>query len=620
MQKLKINKIPDKKNNDVRYYIACTVRNGNKCSTRNLESLGKRNELIKDHPDLDAYLKSKLDETMKSGKYDSTVEIKYSFDRKIKPGDVKRYDVGDIFIRRLMNEINFGDYLDELSKKYKFEYSLSDVITFLLSQRLITPFSKRKMYLTSQKSGFMTPSFALHDVYRALDILIENKTDILKYLYKNVPCKLTRNYSILYFDGTNTYMETEIEEGLKARGKGKRNEIEPLVSLGLILDGSGIPVSYVTFKGSGSECKQLIPLEKILEKDFKHTDFVMITDSALSSKEIRCFNSICNKNYITVSPVRKMSEEKLKKYIFNDKEWKTNDKNYTTPEQLLAAYRSLEEEKEKDPSIEKTDIFESKMNDLMNVFLTKRTKALDDVKPKEYRTNVNEVEYIPEDYIVSFSLKYLYREELQRERILKKAQNMVTKDGVKENYKPSDPRKYINKVSYTKDGEVAENTLCGINEELVLKEKRLDGYYAVVTSLTEEDDENIIHWMKQRWMIEDTFLVMKQFFGFRPINHSKDNRIDAHFFSVFLTTLFYRYIQKICNDSDYNSLKNLSDEEILDILKVFSITETKSYYFPNFDNDQKKQDIQELFNVNLSNEIMKKTYVTKEFKKKISKK
>jgi hypothetical protein len=197
---------------------------------------------------------------------------------------------------------------------------------------------------------------------------------------------------------------------------------------------------------------------------------------------------------------------------------------------------------------------------------------------------------------------------------------MVTKDGVKENYKPSDPRKYINKVSYTKDGEVAENTLCGINEELVLKEKRLDGYYAVVTSLTEEDDENIIHWMKQRWMIEDTFLVMKQFFGFRPINHSKDNRIDAHFFSVFLTTLFYRYIQKICNDSDYNSLKNLSDEEILDILKVFSITETKSYYFPNFDNDQKKQDIQELFNVNLSNEIMKKTYVTKEFKKKISKK
>jgi hypothetical protein len=66
------------------------------------------------------------------------------------------------------------------------------VITFLLSQRLITPFSKRKMYLTSQKSSFMTPNFALHDVYRALDILIKNKTDILKYLYKNVPCKLTR--------------------------------------------------------------------------------------------------------------------------------------------------------------------------------------------------------------------------------------------------------------------------------------------------------------------------------------------------------------------------------------------------------------------------------------------
>ena len=100
---------------------------------------------------------------------------------------------------------------------------------------------------------------------------------------------------------------------------------------------------------------------------------------------------------------------------------------------------------------------------------------------------------------------------------------------------------------------------------------------------------------------------------------SKDNMIDCHFFSVFLSTLYYRYIQKICNESKYESLKNLSDESLFDLLRSFQITERKDYYFPNFENNQMQQDIQKLFNVNISNEIMKKAYLTKEFKKSFSK-
>ena len=91
--------------------------------------------------------------------------------------------------------------------------------------------------------------------------------------------------------------------------------------------------------------------------------------------------------------------------------------------------------------------------------------------------------------------------------------------------------------------------------------------------------------------------------------------IDAHFFSVFLTTLYYRYIQKLCNESKYESLKDISDEDLFDLLRSFQITERKDYYFPNFENNKQQQDIQELFNINISNEIMKKSYLSKEFKK-----
>ena len=72
--------------------------------------------------------------------------------------------------------------------------------------------------------------------------------------------------------------------------------------------------------------------------------------------------------------------------------------------------------------------------------------------------------------------------------------------------------------------------------------------------------------------------------------------------------------------SSYDALlKNLSDESLFDLLRSFQITEIKDYYFPNFENNQMQQDIQKLFNVNISNEIMKKAYLTKEFKKSFSK-
>lgn len=472
------------------------------------------------------------------------------------------------------------------------------------------------MYLKAIENCFNGVSFSLENVYRGMNILIQHKNDILKWLYNNTPINIERNYGVLYFDGTNTYMETEVEEGLKARGKGKRNEKEPLVAFGLIIDGSGIPLSFTTFKGSGHECKQLIPLEEVIEKDFKHTKFTMITDSALSSKEIRCFNSIADKNYVTVIPVRKMSQSKLDMYIFDEKKkWNTNNPNYTTPKSVLSRYDELTSLLDNSSNPKEIEKINKEISELLNVFLSRRYPVLQDEKPKNYRSNPKQVEYIDEDYLISFSLKYALRDRLQRSRLIERASKLIEKEGSKKKYKAGDPRQYVVETSITSNGEVAKETIKSLNNQLILEQASLDGYYAVCTSLTDENEENIISWMKKRWMIEDTFLVMKQFLGFRPINHSSDNMIDAHFFSVFLTTLYYRYIQKLCNEFKYEFLKDISDEDLFDLLRSFQITERKDYYFPNFENNKQQQDIQELFNINISNEIMKKSYLSKEFKK-----
>lgn len=618
MNGLKINTSRDR-NGDIRYYLATTVRDGNKSITKTLKPLGKRSELLKiySESELKNYLNNILKEALESGDYDGKISLTFNANRHIKEGDVKKYNVGEIFVSRLFNETMLGDCLDAIQNRHNFKYNLKDIVLFLLSQRLVDPCSKRKMYINGKSKRFLETDFSLENVYRGMDILIANKTEILKWLYNHIPSGIDRNYTVLYFDGTNTYMETEIEEGFKARGKGKRNEIEPLVSFALLLDGSGLPLSFVTFSGKGSECKQLIPLEEVIERDFKHTDFVMITDSALSSKEIRCFNSIGTKNYITVVPVRKMSEEKLNLYIFDKKkEWNTNNPNYKNPEEIWQKYNELIQKRNDCHDAAESIIIDKEISELLKVFLTRRYPVKQDKKPKQYRENPKTEEFIEEDYLISFSLNYALRDQKQRNRLIEKAVNLIEKEGSKKKYKPGDPRQYIKETCYTKNGEVSQETVKSLNETLIKKQSSLDGFYAVSTSLIEEKDEIIIYWMKQRWMIEDTFLIMKQFFGFRPINHSKDARIDAHFFTVFLTTLYYRYVKKICDNSKYESLHNLSDEELIDLLRGFEITSRQGFYFPAFENNKQQQDIQNLFNVDISREIMKKSYLNKEFRKK----
>lgn len=619
MQKLKINSNKDRKG-EIRYYIASTVRNGKKTRTNNLVALGKRSEIAKEHPDVDAYLKRRLAEAMESGEYDRTVTLKFRADRQIQEGEAKLYDAGEIFARRVFEATGLGECLDEIQKERRFEYSLRDVVVFLLAQRLVDPLSKRGMWEAARARRLFGVSFSLQDVYRAMDVLVDNRRRIVKWLYGHAPAGIERDYAVLYFDGTNTYMETEDETGLKARGKGKRNETEPLVSLGLVMDGSGIPLTYVTFKGSGAECKQLIPLEKEIEEDFRHTGFTMVTDSALSSREIRCFNSMARKGYITVAPVRKMSQAKLDKYVLDEGEpWKSNSKKYKAPSQIMARYDELQARLPLAGAAEAASI-QGEIRELMGVFLTRRYAALEDERPKEYRKDPKsgEKEYIDEDYLISFSLKYAIRDRKQRATLIERASRMIEERGSKERYRPGDPRQYVRETSVTQDGEVAKEKVKSLDEELIARQAALDGYYAVCTSLKGEDEEKIVRWMKRRWMIEDTFLIMKQFFGFRPVNHSKDRRIDCHFFTVFLTTLFYRYIQKICEDSSDEELEGLSDEELIALLKSFKIAEMKDHFFPAFDNTKAHQGIQKLFNVNISNEVMTSAYLRKELKKSLT--
>lgn len=375
-------------------------------------------------------------------------------------------------------------------------------------------------------------------------------------------------------------------------------------------------VSYVTFKGSAQETKHLIPLEETIIKDFGHADFVTVTDAGLSSRDIRSFNGLGNRNFITVVPVRRMSEDKLKDYVFGEgKPWSASDPAFPTPKSMREGYAALSEELEGEPDPAKAKAIRDRIKHLLGLTLYRRYEVKRDKKPKKYRSGEDD-RWIEESFIVSYSLSYALRDARQRGLLIEKAEKMIANPSRARAKGPADPRSLLSETSSTEEGEVAKEKTYSLNRALIDKQARLDGYYCVSTSLSEEKEEEVVRWMRFRWFIEDAFRVMKQQLAFRTINHSADNRIDGHFLTVFLTLLIYRYVQSICHNSGKESLKSISDDDLFDLLRRYNVTKRCGYFEPDFDLDQEIIDLESVFNVFLSQEIMSRSELNKQIKKK----
>ena len=133
----------------------------------------------------------------------------------------------------------------KLKQKYKFKYDINAVLSDLIYARILEPCSKRSSYKAA--SEFLEkPSYGLHDVYRALDVLGAECGLIQAEVYKNSHYLGKRNDKILYYDCSNYYFEIEQEDGTKKYGKSKEHRPNPIIQMGLFMDGALNPSGNTT--------------------------------------------------------------------------------------------------------------------------------------------------------------------------------------------------------------------------------------------------------------------------------------------------------------------------------------------------------------------------------------
>ena len=529
--------ITKSKNAESFYICRSYVKSNGTTSSMIVRKLGTLEQLLVEHgptrDDVIAWAKNEVKletEKYKKENETKTVLIPFHADRQLDYDKQVFFRGGYLFLQSIYYQLQIQKICRKLKLKYKFKYDINAILSDLVYARILEPCSKRSSYKTA--SEFLEkPSYELHDVYRALDVLGTECDLIQAELYKNSHFLGNRNDRILYYDCTNYYFEIEQEDGSKKYGKCKENRPNPIIQMGLFMDGDGIPLAFSLFPGNANEQTSLKPLEHKVLSDFGCQKFVYCSDAGLGSESIREYNHMGKRAYIVTQSIKKLKKE--------EKEWALN----------LQGFKS---------------VFDGTPVDI--------TKLPDDDKGLYYKDEPYTTKRLHQRLIITYSPKYALYQKSIRDGQVERAQKMLDTGNTKKNRKnPNDPARFIGTIAVTKEGESA-NLRHYLDEAKISEEAKYDGLYAVCTDLLDDEVSDILKVSEGRWQIEECFRIMKTDFSARPVYLQDENRIKAHFLICFLGLTLYRFLEKKLN-------YKYTCEELLDTLKAMNFAEIQEQGF-----------------------------------------
>ena len=558
-----------RKINNYSYYSIIkdyTNLNG-KRSTKIFEKLGNQNQVEERFGKDDTINKIKeyINELNNESK-EELLKREYNPNKRISPGIKRQFNVGYLFVEKLYNQLKFKDICESISNKYKFQFDLNEILSYLVYARIIYPSSKLETFKQC-KNFIKQPTFKLHDEYRALSYIADNMDFIQESMFNNSKDVINRNANVIYYDCTNYFFEIEQEDELRKYGISKQHQPSPLVGMGLFMDGDGLPLSCNIYPGNQNEQKTLIPEETKIINDFKldNTKIILCTDAGLSSDDIKKFNIKDGRGFVITQSLKKLKDE-VKTKVFDKSDWRIS-------------------------------------NDLKNVYNLEDIQNDDSLKEKYYDTLFykiiqTETKSVKQDLIVTFCFKYFdYNRNIRNSQIERAKKSIETNNVTRKGKNQNDYRRFIETNNSTDNGEIAENTTYSINQELIDEESKYDGYYALTTNLVGDINE-IFKIVKGRWEIEESFRIMKSDFLARPVNLSREDRIKSHFMTCFISLFIYRLLEKKL-DNKYTT------SQILDTLRNMNMLEQKGLGFePEYERTKLTDDLHDLFNFNTDLEIV----------------
>ena len=605
----------DKRLKDPTYYIQQGFRNGKKTTTKNIKRLGKHSELllITDNP-LE-YAKNevkKMNEEYRSGRSEFIVTM--DFNERIPSTDSPcsnstSLNIGYLYLKDIYAKLNLSDFFKSVSSDRKITYDCNKICQFLTYARILDPASKYGTY-DKLDTYYEKPQVEYQHMIRFLDILDRNSDKYLKHLFDNSENIVKRDTSVMYYDCTNYFFETEkpdeeiVDEvtgeiilGLRQFGISKENKTSPIVEMGLIMDSRGIPISMCIHPGNTNEQLTAVPLEKEVIKMTGNKKFIYCADAGLGSYNIRKFNDMGGRAYIVTQSVKKLGQE-IKDIVFNDSNYHllSNDDAIT-----LKEMRTFDKKDANNLSLYNDFAYKViPANTAMDTGLYEE-KVYKNGRTKKVKAKGTLHQYI----IVTFSRKMMEYQRTIRERQLERAKKLLRlKDPEKIKKGPNDIRRFLKNTS-------SDTANYVLDMDKIHEEEKYDGFYAVATNL-DDSAKDILAVAQNRYKIEDCFRIMKTNFDARPVFLRKPERIRAHFLICYTALLIYRLMECKLDDN----LTHVTTSNLIKTLRNMNVVNMDDMYYKSiYSGSQALDALERCFELQLNRKYYRPSDLNKIVKK-----
>ena len=536
------------------YYDKATKKTKHKV----IESLGYLDELEKQYDDpIDYFTKraKKLTEEKKARQ--APINFTFYDSDRLCVGDNLRKNFGYAALSKIYHELELDKFLNNRQRHTKESYDANTILKMLVYSRILAPASKKSSF-DHREMFFEKTNYSIDDVYRCLSFLNKHKETIQVWMNDKIKENYGRDTSLIYYDVTNYYFETDEQNDFLRKGVSKEHRPNPIVQMGLFMDNNAIPITYELFAGNTNDCLTYRPNFGKIKKQFNLGRVISVADKGMTTGDNIWYtiNTPAHDGYVFSMSIRG-AEKSMKKYVLDDdgyvwlgKEYKRKSRKYP------------------------------------------RTIQVTSTSGKKIKKQVDEKQ------IVFWSEKYAKRAKVEREATLAKARDLAANPGSYTRATSYGAAKYVKKVDYDKDtGEIlTASSILDIDEDLIREEEALDGYYMLLTSEMDTPDDKIIDMYRGLWRIEESFKITKSELEARPVYVWTREHIEAHFLTCFVALTISRILEMKLEHK-------YSTERIIDSLSraECSLLQQNYYVFDYY--DEVLKDIGNVTNIDFSKRI-----------------
>lgn len=471
-----------------------------------VESLGYLDELEKQFDDPIAHF-SKRVEQLKEEKKTRKAPIHFTFydSDRLCIGDDLEKNFGYAALSKIYHELEIDKFLINRQRHTKESYDANTIMKMLVYSRILFPASKKASY-EHRERFFEKTNYSLDDVYRCLSFFNKHRENLQVWMNDRIKENYGRDTSLIYYDVTNYYFETDEQTDFLRKGVGKEHRPNPIVQMGLFMDNNAIPITYELFSGNTNDCLTYRPNFGRIKKQFDLGRVITVADKGMTTGDNIWYtiNTPTKDGYVFSMSIRG-ADKSMKEYVLDEE-------GYTW---LGSEYKRKSRKYPR--TIHVTTTSGKKMN-----------------------------KQVDEKQVVFWSEKYAKRAKAEREAALTKARDLAAHPGNYTRATSYGAAKYVKKIEYDKNtGEIlTASSVLDINEDLIRKEEALDGYYVLLTSEMEESDDKIIDMYRGLWRIEESFKITKSELEARPVYVWTREHIEAHFLTCFVALTISRILEK----------------------------------------------------------------------------